>query len=55
MEDAPNMNTFNYAKPGFKDAPTDYYLRTYCKAMDDQVKDFCYLGQPATQVSININ
>ncbi|EFN74161.1 hypothetical protein EAG_14073 [Camponotus floridanus] len=29
-EDAYTMTTFNYLKPGFRDEPTDYYLRPYC-------------------------
>lgn len=29
-EDACSMTTFNYLKPGFRQQPTDYYLRPYC-------------------------
>ncbi|XP_025074094.1 uncharacterized protein LOC105427274 [Pogonomyrmex barbatus] len=29
-EDACSMTTFNYLKPGFREKPTDYYLRPYC-------------------------
>lgn len=29
-EDACAMTTFNYLKPGFREQPTDYYLRPYC-------------------------
>ncbi|XP_032676135.1 uncharacterized protein LOC116846422 isoform X2 [Odontomachus brunneus] len=29
-EDACSMTTFNYLKPGFREPPTDYYLRPYC-------------------------
>ncbi|CAH1972433.1 unnamed protein product [Acanthoscelides obtectus] len=31
-EDEPNINTFNYAKAGFKNPPTDYYFRPYILA-----------------------
>ncbi|XP_015182249.1 PREDICTED: uncharacterized protein LOC107069440 isoform X2 [Polistes dominula] len=29
-EDACHMSIFNYLKPGFKEQPTDYYLRPFC-------------------------
>ncbi|XP_017790924.1 PREDICTED: uncharacterized protein LOC108573070 isoform X2 [Habropoda laboriosa] len=29
-EDACSMTTFNYLKQGFRDPPTDYYLRPFC-------------------------
>ncbi|XP_012274673.1 uncharacterized protein LOC105696632 isoform X2 [Orussus abietinus] len=36
-EDACSMTTFNYLKPGFKDQPTDYYLRPYCVASETDI------------------
>ncbi|CAG2176048.1 unnamed protein product, partial [Oppiella nova] len=40
MEDAPNMNTYNYGRRGFVDPPTDYYLRPYYLAMDDMTDEY---------------
>lgn len=42
-EDAPNIGTFNYAKTGFRIAPTDYYLHTFMNEASKNVgtnKDF---------------
>ncbi|XP_015600552.1 uncharacterized protein LOC107270233 isoform X2 [Cephus cinctus] len=36
-EDACEMTTFNYLKPGFKKQPTDYYLRPYCIAAEHDI------------------
>ncbi|CAG2169789.1 unnamed protein product [Oppiella nova] len=50
MEDAPNMNTYNYNRKGFRDPPTDYYLRPYYLAMDHETKHNCYLDKPEVVV-----
>ncbi|CAM1154259.1 Uncharacterised protein g11142 [Pycnogonum litorale] len=34
LEDAPDMGTFNYEKPGFRNPPTDYYYRPYSVAIE---------------------
>lgn len=34
MEDEPNMGTYNFGKYGFRNAPTDYYLRPYMLAAE---------------------
>ena len=52
MEDAPDMNTYNYFKKGFSKAPTDYYLRPFFKAIDSEVKQNCYLNDPDLKVII---
>ena len=52
MEDAPNMNTFNYAKKGFSKPPTDYYSRPFFKAMDWKTENNCYLNEPEVKVNI---
>ncbi|XP_066597914.1 uncharacterized protein [Prorops nasuta] len=36
-EDACKITTFNYLKPGFKNQPTDYYLRPYCVATENDI------------------
>ncbi|KAG7208798.1 hypothetical protein KM043_014991 [Ampulex compressa] len=36
-EDACEMTTFNYLKPGFRIPPTDYYLRPYCIATEHDI------------------
>ncbi|XP_015114956.1 uncharacterized protein LOC107039709 [Diachasma alloeum] len=36
-EDACSMTTFNYLKPGFHKPPTDYYLRPYCVAAENDI------------------
>lgn len=36
-EDACSMTTFNYLKSGFRDPPTDYYLRPYCVAAEADI------------------
>ncbi|XP_043276479.1 uncharacterized protein [Venturia canescens] len=36
-EDACSMTTFNYLKPGFRNPPTDYYLRPYCVAAESDI------------------
>ena len=36
-EDACSMTTFNYLKPGFRNPPTDYYLRPYCIAAEADI------------------
>ena len=54
LEDAPNMNTFNYAKKGFEKPPTDYYLRTFFKAMDQDTSNNCYLDRSEYEVNISI-
>ncbi|XP_030377568.1 uncharacterized protein LOC115626357 [Scaptodrosophila lebanonensis] len=37
-EDIAGMNTFNYLKPGFKDPPTDYYLRPLLTAIESKME-----------------
>ena len=54
MEDAPNMNTYNYGRQGFVDPPTDYYLRPYYLAMDDMTDEYCYLDKPEVVVNIRL-
>ncbi|XP_020280908.1 uncharacterized protein LOC109853331 isoform X2 [Pseudomyrmex gracilis] len=36
-EDACSMTTFNYLKPGFREPPTDYYLRPYCVGAENDI------------------
>lgn len=36
-EDACEITTFNYLKPGFRVQPTDYYLRPYCVAAENDI------------------
>lgn len=36
-EDAYTMTTFNYLKPGFREEPTDYYLRPYCLGAEKDI------------------
>uniref|UniRef100_A0A0C9RZ88 FRYL_0 protein n=1 Tax=Fopius arisanus TaxID=64838 RepID=A0A0C9RZ88_9HYME len=36
-EDACSITTFNYLKPGFYRQPTDYYLRPYCVAAENDI------------------
>jgi len=36
-EDACSMTTFNYLKPGFREQPTDYYLRPYCIGAENDI------------------
>ncbi|XP_076368454.1 uncharacterized protein LOC143255917 isoform X1 [Tachypleus tridentatus] len=36
-EDAPHISTFNYLKRGFYTQPTDYYLRPFILAAEDQL------------------
>ncbi|XP_043482911.1 uncharacterized protein LOC122511609 [Leptopilina heterotoma] len=36
-EDACNIATFNYLKPGFHVQPTDYYLRPFCIAAEKEI------------------
>ncbi|XP_031843546.1 uncharacterized protein LOC116431792 isoform X2 [Nomia melanderi] len=36
-EDACAMTTFNYLKPGFREQPTDYYLRPFCIASEKDI------------------
>lgn len=36
-EDAYGMTTFNYLKPGFREQPTDYYLRPYTVAAENEI------------------
>ena len=36
-EDACQMSTFNYLKPGFRTQPTDYYLRPFCLAAENDI------------------
>ncbi|KAL0107779.1 hypothetical protein PUN28_014805 [Cardiocondyla obscurior] len=36
-EDAYSMTTFNYLKPGFREPPTDYYLRPYCIGAEQDI------------------
>ncbi|XP_011049249.1 PREDICTED: uncharacterized protein LOC105142989 [Acromyrmex echinatior] len=36
-EDACSMSTFNYLKPGFREQPTDYYLRPYCIGAENDI------------------
>ncbi|XP_076184118.1 uncharacterized protein LOC143155365 [Ptiloglossa arizonensis] len=36
-EDACAMSTFNYLKPGFREQPTDYYLRPFCIASEKDI------------------
>lgn len=36
-EDACGMSIFNYLKTGFRDQPTDYYLRPYCLAAENDI------------------
>uniref|UniRef100_A0A6P4F257 Uncharacterized protein LOC108046301 n=1 Tax=Drosophila rhopaloa TaxID=1041015 RepID=A0A6P4F257_DRORH len=36
-EDQTGMSTFNYAKPGFVESPTDYYLRPFQKAFESDL------------------
>ena len=50
LEDAPNMNTYNYAKKGFENPPTDYYLRTFFRAMDQDTENNCYLDRSEYEV-----
>jgi hypothetical protein len=52
MEDFPTEATFNYLKIGFKEPPTDYYLRPFSIAIDRErgEKDYCYLDKSETEV-----
>lgn len=43
-EDACNMTTFNYLKPGFQAQPTDYYLRPYCIGAERDIGNTCKLN-----------
>lgn len=36
-EDACSMTIFNYLKAGFRNQPTDYYLRPYCLAAENDI------------------
>ncbi|XP_043482909.1 uncharacterized protein LOC122511608 [Leptopilina heterotoma] len=36
-EDACSITTFNYLKPGFHVQPTDYYLRPFCIAAENEI------------------
>ncbi|XP_043683469.1 uncharacterized protein LOC122636375 [Vespula pensylvanica] len=36
-EDACHMSIFNYLKPGFKEQPTDYYLRPFCIESENNI------------------
>ncbi|EZA59268.1 uncharacterized protein LOC105275672 [Ooceraea biroi] len=36
-EDACSMTTFNYLKPGFREQPTDYYMRPYCIGAENDI------------------
>lgn len=38
-EDECNMSTFNYLKRGFKDPPTDFYLRPFLMAFEDHLEE----------------
>ncbi|XP_068083367.1 uncharacterized protein [Anabrus simplex] len=37
MEDIPYIGMFNYMKKGFLHPPTDYYLRPFMKALDEEI------------------
>ena len=50
MEDAPNMNTYNFNGVGFSEAPTDYYLRTFFLAIYRDTRGFCYLDKQEVEV-----
>ncbi len=50
FEDAPNMATFNYLRPGFENPPTSYYLRPYNIAIDKHTDNYCYLDELEVEV-----
>ncbi|XP_054162122.1 uncharacterized protein LOC128960076 [Oppia nitens] len=50
MEDAPDMATFNRFKLGFAEQPTDYYLRPFSSQIEEDIKYYCYLDKPETEV-----
>ncbi|XP_054157494.1 uncharacterized protein LOC128955842 [Oppia nitens] len=50
MEDAPDMAAFNMFKIGFSKQPTDYYLRPFSSAIEEDIKYYCYLDKPETEV-----
>ncbi|KAH8301108.1 hypothetical protein KR018_001822, partial [Drosophila ironensis] len=45
-EDASSINTFNYLKKGFQRPPTDYYLRPYMTAAEDNLEKTSEAGIP---------
>lgn len=53
MEDGPEINTYNFFKPGFADPPTDYYLRPYYLATRNETDLLgkCYQDAPAMKAN----
>ncbi|XP_051166992.1 uncharacterized protein LOC127285172 [Leptopilina boulardi] len=59
-EDACDISTFNYLKPGFRQQPTDYYLRPFCLAAEKEIgnhhkvnTNLCLGGRKNFQVLLN--
>lgn len=57
-EDAPDIGTFNYLKAGFRQPPTDYYLRPFSLAMqrDKSIRNtngYCVVDRPETRIVLD--
>lgn len=50
IEDKPKYTLFNYERAGFKNQPTDYYLRPVSLLVNNERVDFCYRDQLTMQV-----
>jgi hypothetical protein len=56
MEDCPDIGTFQYRLKGFKEQPTDFYLRTYFVAASKslgQYKSYCIGSVPRHKIMMN--
>ncbi|XP_071481443.1 uncharacterized protein [Diadema antillarum] len=45
-EDRPDLSLFNYRLTGFKEQPTDYYMRTFWREMDAYKNGYCLGPDP---------
>ncbi|XP_054157415.1 uncharacterized protein LOC128955765 [Oppia nitens] len=50
IEDYPRLATFNFFRLGFREPPTNYYLRPFSLAIEDNIENNCYLDKPEIEV-----